>query len=103
MSALAPTLEAFFTERLISQRNASPNTVAAYRDTWRLVLRFARARTGKEPSRLDLADLDAPSSARSWTTWSKNGTTPRAPATPASPRSARSSATQRCVTPSTQR
>jgi len=60
MSALAPTLEAFFTERLISQRNASPNTVAAYRDTWRLVLRFARARTGKEPSRLDLADLDAP-------------------------------------------
>ena len=60
MSALAPTLEAFFTERLIGQRNASPNTVAAYRDTWRLVLRFARARTGKEPSRLDLADLDAP-------------------------------------------
>jgi len=60
MSALAPTLEAFFTERLIGQRNASPNTVAAYRDTWRLVLRFARARTGKEPSRLDLGDLDAP-------------------------------------------
>jgi integrase/recombinase XerD len=59
MSALAPTLEAFFTERLISQPNASPNTVAAYRDTWRLVLRFARTRTGKEPSRLDLADLDA--------------------------------------------
>lgn len=60
MSALAPTLEAFFTERLIGQRNASPNTVAAYRDTWRLVLRYARARTGKEPSRLDLGDLDAP-------------------------------------------
>ena len=60
MSALAPTLEAFFTERLIGQRNASPNTVAAYRDTWRPVLRFARARTGKEPSRLDLGDLDAP-------------------------------------------
>jgi hypothetical protein len=31
MSALAPTLEAFFTERLISQRHASPHTVAAYR------------------------------------------------------------------------
>jgi integrase/recombinase XerD len=59
MSALAPTLEAFFTERLIGQRNASPNTAAAYPDTWRLVLRFARARTGKEPSRLDLGDLDA--------------------------------------------
>ena len=59
MSALAPTLEAFFTERLIGQRQASPNTVAAYRDAWRLLLRFAQARTGKEPSRLDLADLDA--------------------------------------------
>lgn len=59
MSALAPTLEAFFTERLISQRNASPNTVAAYRDAWRLVLRLVHARTGKEPSGLDLADLDA--------------------------------------------
>ncbi|MDQ6772348.1 MAG: site-specific integrase [Candidatus Dormibacteraeota bacterium] len=59
MSALAPTLEAFFTERLIGQRQASPNTVAAYRDAWRLLLRFAQARTGKEPSQLDLADLDA--------------------------------------------
>ena len=59
MSALAPTLEAFFTERLIGQRHASPNTVGAYRDAWRLLLRFAQARTGKEPSQLDLADLDA--------------------------------------------
>ncbi len=60
MSALAPTLEAFFTERLIGQRHASPNTVAAYRDAWRLVLRFVHDRTGKEPCQLDLADLDAP-------------------------------------------
>lgn len=59
MSALAPTLEAFFTERLIGQRQASPNTVAAYRDAWRLLLRFVQARTGKEPSQLDMADLDA--------------------------------------------
>jgi site-specific recombinase XerD len=59
MSALAPALEAFFTERLIGQRQASPNTVAAYRDAWRLLLRFVQARTGKEPSQLDLADLDA--------------------------------------------
>ena len=49
MSALAPTLEAFFTERLIGQRHASPHTVAAYRDAWRLLLRFVRDRTGKEP------------------------------------------------------
>jgi len=59
MSALAPTLQAFFTERLIGQRRASPNTVAAYRDAWRLLLGFAQARTGKTPNRLDLADLDA--------------------------------------------
>lgn len=58
MSALCPTLEAFFTERLIGQRHASPNTVAAYRDTWRLLLRFVHARSGKEPCQLDLADLD---------------------------------------------
>jgi len=40
MSALAPTLEAFFSQRLIAQRDASPRTVAAYRDTWRLLLGF---------------------------------------------------------------
>jgi integrase/recombinase XerD len=60
MSALAPTLEAFFTERLVRQRHASPNTVAAYRDGWRLLLGFAHERTGKEPCALDVADLDAP-------------------------------------------
>jgi integrase/recombinase XerD len=59
MSALAPTLEAYFTERLIDQRRASPNTVAAYRDAWRMLLRFAQAQTEKEPSQLDIADLDA--------------------------------------------
>ncbi|MDP3950821.1 tyrosine-type recombinase/integrase [Microbacterium sp.] len=59
MSALAPTLEAFFTERLATQRDSSPNTIAAYRDTWRLLLCFAHDRTGKTPSGLDIADLDA--------------------------------------------
>lgn len=59
MSALAPTLESYFTERLISQRRASPNTVAAYRDAWRLLLGFAQNRTGKTPNRLEIADLDA--------------------------------------------
>ena len=60
MSLLAPTLQAFFTDRLLTQRNASPRTVAAYRDTLRLLLRFAHQQTGKQPSRLDFADLDAP-------------------------------------------
>ena len=59
MSLLAPTLQAFFTDRLLTQRNASPRTVAAYRDTLRLLLRFAHQQTGKQPSRLDFADLDA--------------------------------------------
>ncbi len=60
MTALAPTLQAFFTTRLISQRGASPNTIAGYRDTWRLLLCFTAAQTGKSPSKLDIADLDAP-------------------------------------------
>ena len=59
MTALAPTLQAFFTDRLIAQRRASPHTVAAYRDTFRLLLGFAHTRTGTAPSALDLEDLDA--------------------------------------------
>ena len=60
MSLIAPTLEAFFADRLLTQRNASPRTVAAYRDTFRLLLGFAQQKTGKQPCRLDFADLDAP-------------------------------------------
>jgi integrase/recombinase XerD len=59
MSALAPTMQAFFTERLINQRQASPHTVAAYRDTFRLLLRFTHQRCGKAPAALDFDDLDA--------------------------------------------
>jgi site-specific recombinase XerD len=59
MSALAPLLEAFFTERLIGQRQASPHTVASYRDAFCLLLRFAQARTGRAPHQLALEDLDA--------------------------------------------
>lgn len=60
MTALAPTLQAFFTDRLQSQRGASPNTVAAYRDTFRLLLRFTSARTSKQPCELDIGDVDSP-------------------------------------------
>jgi integrase/recombinase XerD len=60
MSLLAPTLQAFFTDRLITQRDVSPSTVAAYRDTFRLLLAFVEQHTGKQPFQLDLADLDAP-------------------------------------------
>ncbi len=59
MTSLAPVLQTFFTERLIQQRNASPHTIASYRDTFRLLLTFAQGRTGKAPYQLDIADLDA--------------------------------------------
>lgn len=59
MTLVAGLLEAFFTERLQHQRNASANTIAAYRDTFRLLLAFAQERLKKPPSALPLADLDA--------------------------------------------
>jgi site-specific recombinase XerD len=60
VSALAPTLQAFFTDRLIAQRHVSAHTIAAYRDTLRLLLGYAAEHTGQAPSALDLTDLDAP-------------------------------------------
>jgi len=52
-------LQRFFAEHLRQQRAVSPHTVAAYRDAFRLLLLFAKARTGKSPTKLTLADLDA--------------------------------------------
>lgn len=57
---LATLLQAFFLERLVAQRNASPRTVTAYRDSFRLLLQFAQGHLGKAPERLELTDLDAP-------------------------------------------
>jgi site-specific recombinase XerD len=59
MTLLAPLLEAFFTERLLNQRRASPHTIAAYRDTFRLLLRFVQVNQGKSPVALLLEDFDA--------------------------------------------
>jgi site-specific recombinase XerD len=59
MTALAPTLQAFFTERMRAQRHASPRTIHSYRDTMRLLLMFAQRRVGTPATRLDLGDLDA--------------------------------------------
>lgn len=53
-------LERFFTQRLMTQRQASPHTIASYRDTFRLLLGFAQQQLHKPPSRLNLQDLDAP-------------------------------------------
>ena len=59
-TTLATLLESFFTQRLMSQRQASPHTISSYRDTFRLLLRFAQRRLHKPPSRLALAEIDAP-------------------------------------------
>ncbi|EMQ99993.1 tyrosine-type recombinase/integrase [Paeniglutamicibacter gangotriensis] len=59
MTALAPILEAFFAKRLMGQQRASANTVASYRDAFRLFLRYAHETLGKAPQELDLEDLDA--------------------------------------------
>lgn len=59
MSALAPTLQAFFTVRLTSQYGVSPHTVAAYRDAFRLLLAYAHQTTGTPPADLDVGQLNA--------------------------------------------
>lgn len=59
MTSLAPLLEGFFTDRLQRQKQVSPNTIASYRDTFRLLLGFAQSRLGKAPSDLLLSDIDA--------------------------------------------
>ena len=59
ISATFPALlQSFFTERLLRQRNASPHTIAGYRDSFRLLLRFATERSGKPPSKLSIEDID---------------------------------------------
>jgi site-specific recombinase XerD len=57
---LAPLLERFFTHRLRQQRQASPHTIASYRDTFRLLLKFAHARLHTPPARLSFEAIDAP-------------------------------------------
>ena len=53
-------LQSFFTQRMVTQRRASPHTIASYRDTFRLLLRFAQKRLHKAPSQLGMEDLNAP-------------------------------------------
>jgi site-specific recombinase XerD len=62
-ATLAPSfsklVQSFFAEHLVQQRALSPRTVAAYRDTFRLLLTFAEKTTGKSPTRIRLADINA--------------------------------------------
>jgi integrase/recombinase XerD len=59
VTALAPLLQAFFTDRLMTQYAASPHTIASYRDAFKLLLGYVHQQTGRLPARLDLTDLDA--------------------------------------------
>ena len=60
MSTFAPLLQSFFTDRLIGQQRASAHTIAGYRDTFRLLLRFAATRVGTTPANLDIDQINAP-------------------------------------------
>ena len=60
MSALAPTLQGFFTNRLMGQRQVSGHTITSYRDTFRLLFGYISEQSGKQPSDLDFNDIDAP-------------------------------------------
>jgi site-specific recombinase XerD len=57
--SLAPLLERFFTQRLMQQRQASPHTISSYRDTFRLLLKFAQQRLHTSPAFLTLEAIDA--------------------------------------------
>jgi site-specific recombinase XerD len=59
MTTIAATVQAFFTERLITQRQASPHTITAYRDTTRMLLAFTSDRTRTPCHRLQFTDLNA--------------------------------------------
>ena len=59
-TALAPILQYFFTEHLVSHKQVSPRTIVAYRDSFRLLLQFLKKKTGKQPFTLCVDDLDAP-------------------------------------------
>jgi site-specific recombinase XerD len=59
-TAFPVLLTRFFSQRLMQQRHASPHTISSYRDTFRLLLQFAKVRLGKEPSHLTWEDIDAP-------------------------------------------
>src|SRR5437899_12825287 len=59
-SSFAVLLEGFFTERLMHHRQASPHTIAFYRDTFRLLLQYTEKHLRKSPSRLTFEEIDAP-------------------------------------------
>ena len=103
MSMLAPTLQAFFTDRLARQRQASPRTVAAYRDTFPLLLAFVQRQIGKAPFALGFEHLEATVIVAFLNHIEPTGTIARGPVTLGWRPFARSFGTRPCATPSMQR
>jgi site-specific recombinase XerC len=103
MSMLAPTLQAFFTDRLIRQRQASPHTIAAYRDAFKLLLGFVAQHVGKPPATLDVADLDAETIAAFLDHLERDRGNSVSTVTHGSPQSGRCSGSPHCAIPSTPR
>ncbi len=56
----SPLCQSFFSKRLVAQRNASPHTISAYAQTFRLLMTYAQKRLATPPSKLSLSQLDAP-------------------------------------------
>ena len=90
---IAPFLQFFFAEHLIVHRRVSPETVASYHDTFRLLRQFQQSSVGMEPSHLTLADMQAPVIRGSSIAANKIAGTPCGPGTFGSQPSARFSAT----------
>jgi hypothetical protein len=90
---LASLLESYFRRRLTKQRNATPATVASYRDAWRMLILFAAARLRKKPAALTLEELDRDLVLAFLDELEESGTIPSPRATPAWPRSDLSSTT----------
>jgi hypothetical protein len=101
MTLLAPTLEAFFTQHLAGQRQASPRTIGSYRDTWRLFLACTLDKTGTAPAATDIAALDAGLVSGFLAHLEQDRGNTAGPATRGWPRSGRSSSSPPCATPST--
>ena len=103
MTYLASALQAFFTDYVHTQRDLTDNTIASYRDTWRLLIKHICATTATSADRIRLEDLDVTPSQPSSTTSPTSAPTRPPPATPASARSGSSSPTPCPTTQNTPR
>ena len=59
-TAIGPLLQAFFVEHLLQHKHVSPQTIASYRDTFRLLLQYAHRQLKVEPAALKITTLDVP-------------------------------------------